>query len=146
MCGFKPQLSALSIISGSRGPDGFPLRNSSCGITWKSALCLCFSKGKLESFVREAAVVTVMLREPQCSRSPTNGAVQFRGAQAAVLQGPAEVRLAYPFVVERLPDDPGNYWRELGLAGDNLIANYVVNFVEAGRLTARMRIALAQVR
>jgi hypothetical protein len=74
-----------------------------------------FFEGKLESFVREAAVVTVVLREPQCSRSPANGAVRFRGAQAAVLQGPADVRLAYPFVVERLPDDPGNYWRDLGL-------------------------------
>ncbi|MCL4180486.1 MAG: hypothetical protein KJ072_22415 [Verrucomicrobia bacterium] len=72
-----------------------------------------FFEGKLESFIREAAIVSVQLGDPRCPRSPANGTVHFRGRCAAVLQGPAQVQLAYPFSVEKLPSDSDNYWEDL---------------------------------
>ena len=45
--------------------------------------------------------------------STADGLVQFRGTAAVVLQGPATVRLSFPFRVEPLPTDPVNYWEDL---------------------------------
>jgi hypothetical protein len=44
---------------------------------------------------------------------PAEGIVYFRGRTAVILKGPATVQLASPYFVERLPQDPDNYWRDL---------------------------------
>jgi hypothetical protein len=90
-----------------------------------------FFEGKLESFIREAAIVTDQLGNPRCPRSPANGTVHFRGGCAAVLQGPAQVQLAYPFSVEKLPSDSDNYWEDLRRP----MAQFAFSFAEdsAGR-------------
>jgi len=46
-------------------------------------------------------------------RSTADGLVQFRGTAAVVVQGPATVRLSFPFRVEPLPTDSVNYWEDL---------------------------------
>ena len=73
-----------------------------------------FFEGRLEAFERRIGVVDVILSGPvRRGASATDGQTAFRGATAVVLSGPARVRLAYPFVVERLPADEANYWRDL---------------------------------
>lgn len=73
-----------------------------------------FFEGRLEAFERRIGVVDVILAAPvNRDGSVPDGATAFRSTTAVVLPGPARVRLAYPFVVERLPADEGNYWRDL---------------------------------
>ena len=55
-----------------------------------------------------------------CGSTPRRGRkrqpmelVYFRAKTAVILRGLAVVELAFPFQVERLPSDPGNYWRDL---------------------------------
>lgn len=70
-------------------------------------------EGRLQRFERRIGVVWVWLQAPSSPEPGANGLVHFRGESAVVLRGPAVVELAFPFQVERLPVDPGNYWRDL---------------------------------
>ncbi len=73
-----------------------------------------YFEGRLEAFERRIGVVDVILSAPTGrSASASEGMTAFRGTTAVVLPGPARVRLAFPFVVERLPADDENYWRDL---------------------------------
>jgi hypothetical protein len=72
-----------------------------------------YFEGKLHQFVREIGVVHVDLEAPASQEHCAEGIVCFRGTTAAVLRGPATVRLAHPFRVERLPADPESYWADL---------------------------------
>ena len=75
-----------------------------------------YFEGRLQDFVREIGVVHVHLESPVSAEPLAEGVVCFRGTQAVVLRGPASVRLAYPFHVEKLPPDDANYWRDLQFA------------------------------
>ena len=70
-------------------------------------------EGRLESFVRRIGVVQVTLAAPAGEPRSSDGIVRFRGRTAVIVAAPALVELAFPFVVERLPADTGNYWRDL---------------------------------
>lgn len=72
-----------------------------------------YFEGRLEAFKRRIGVVEVLLAAPRSVDASAEGIVLFRGAPAVVLRGPALVRLAFPFRVERLPSDEDNYWRDL---------------------------------
>ena len=72
-----------------------------------------FLEGQLVEFERQIAVVWVRLAAPLWPASAPEGLTFFRGQAAVILRGPAVVELAFPFHVERLPNDPDNYWRDL---------------------------------
>jgi len=72
-----------------------------------------YFEGRLEAFERRIGVVEVLLTAPLSVEASTEGIISFRGAAAVVLRGPAVVRLAFPFRVERLPLGDNNYWRDL---------------------------------
>lgn len=72
-----------------------------------------FFEGRLWQFDRRIGVVFVTLDALDIPVSTADGLVQFRGTAAVVLQGPATVRLSFPFRVEPLPTDPVNYWEDL---------------------------------
>lgn len=72
-----------------------------------------FFEGRLRQFVRRIGVVFVTLDALDTPESTADGLVLFRGRAAVVLQGPATVRLTFPFRVEPLPTDPANYWEDL---------------------------------
>lgn len=73
-----------------------------------------YVEGRLEAFERRIGVVDVILSAPTGrGASVSEGITAFRGTTAVVLLGPARVRLAFPFVIERLPADDENYWRDL---------------------------------
>jgi hypothetical protein len=72
-----------------------------------------YFEGRLQHFVRQIGVVHVFLEPPASAESLADGLVYFRGATAVILRGPAVVKLAYPFHVEKLPADEDNYWRDL---------------------------------
>ena len=72
-----------------------------------------FVERRLRQFDRRIGVVFVTLDALDIPESTADGLVQFRGAAAVVLRGPATVRLAFPFRVEPLPTDPANYWEDL---------------------------------
>ena len=72
-----------------------------------------YFEGRLESFVRRIGVVEVTLAAPAGEPRSPDGIVRFRGRSAVIVAGPALVELAYPFVVEKLPADEANYWRDL---------------------------------
>jgi hypothetical protein len=74
-----------------------------------------FFEGRLRQFERQIGVVCVHLDAPTTAERATEGVVCFRGQAAILLRGPAVVELAFPFHVERLPDDPNNYWLDLRL-------------------------------
>ena len=74
-----------------------------------------FFEGRCEAYRRHIGVVEVTLGALFSPARPANGIVAFRGRSAVVLPGPALVRLAVPFVVERLPADEANYRRDLRL-------------------------------
>ncbi len=76
-----------------------------------------FFEGCLRQFERRIGVVTVRLDAPALVDAAGEGAVFFRRRMAVVLRGPALVELASPFCVERLPEDTGNYWRDLRMPG-----------------------------
>ena len=75
-----------------------------------------YFEGRLQHFVREIGVVHVHLELPASAEPLAEGVVCFRGTQAVILRGPAIVKLAYPFHVEKLPPDDANYWRDLQFA------------------------------
>lgn len=70
-------------------------------------------EGRLQHFVRRIAVVEVALGAPRLSECTADGLVYFRGRQAVIIRGPLTAELAYPFLVERLPSDPDNYWSDI---------------------------------
>lgn len=72
-----------------------------------------YFEGRLESFERRIGVIDVTLAVPTDHGSATQGIMAFRGTAAVVLPGPARVRLAFPFQIEKLPADEANYWRDL---------------------------------
>jgi hypothetical protein len=74
-----------------------------------------FFEGRLQRFERQIGVVFVGLESPVAPGSATDGTAYFRGRAAVIVHGPAVVELAFPFQVERLPPDAGNYWRDLRL-------------------------------
>jgi hypothetical protein len=72
-----------------------------------------FFEGRLQHFERQIGVVFVRLDAPASVAASSEGTVFFRGHAAVILRGPAVLELAFPFHVERLPEDPDNYWRDL---------------------------------
>lgn len=72
-----------------------------------------YFEGMLRSFERRVGVVLVVLEAPSPRALAPEGWVVLRGESAVIMHGPAVVELASPFRVERLPLDPGNYWRDL---------------------------------
>jgi len=75
-----------------------------------------FFEGRLQGFVREIGVVWVHLDSLAAAESSAQGIFCFRGQTAVMLRGPAVVRLAHPFHVEKLPADEINYWEDLRCA------------------------------
>ena len=71
-----------------------------------------YFEGRLREFSRRIGVVDARLDSPTIVNEPVEGAVGFRGSTAVILAGPAIVRLAFPFKVEKLPTDPANYWED----------------------------------
>jgi hypothetical protein len=72
-----------------------------------------FFEGRLVDFQRQIGVVYAWL-EPLClSDDPAEGIMHFLGKTAVILKAPAAVRLAVPHFLEKLPQDPDNYWRDL---------------------------------
>ncbi|MCP5524076.1 MAG: hypothetical protein H7A46_21270 [Verrucomicrobiales bacterium] len=71
-----------------------------------------YFEGLLEGHVRRIGIVDVVLGEPPATDDCADGITAFRGSTAVILPGPAIVRLAYPFVIEPIPGDPINYWRD----------------------------------
>jgi hypothetical protein len=57
--------------------------------------------------------VVVRIESLHPSDKASEGTVLFRGRTAVILHGPALVELAFPFVVEKLPQHPDNYWHDL---------------------------------
>ncbi len=72
-----------------------------------------YFEGQLRQFVRRIGVVEVTLYAPIATQASVEGMVYFRDQQAVILRGPAVVRLAYPFTVEKIPAHPDNYWQDL---------------------------------
>ena len=72
-----------------------------------------FFEGRLLEFERQIGVVFVRLDAPALATDSPDGTVFFRGKAAVILRGPAALELAFPFHVEKLPNDPDNYWRDL---------------------------------
>jgi len=72
-----------------------------------------FFEGLLKEFERRIGVVTAFLDKTTDHHQSAEGIVHFRGTTAAILRGPALVRLAAPFHVERLPANPSGYWGDL---------------------------------
>ncbi len=72
-----------------------------------------YFEGNLQRFVREIGVVFVCIDSPASPDTAADGLMLFRGKTAALLRGPAVVELASPFLVEKLPSDSLNYWRDL---------------------------------
>ena len=72
-----------------------------------------FFEGRLRQFDRRIGVVFVTLDALDLAVPTADGVIQFRGTAAVVLQGPATLRLSFPFRVEPLPIDPANYWEDL---------------------------------
>ncbi len=71
-----------------------------------------FFEGRLSKFERRIGVVLAWLEAPP-GPPAAEGLTCFRGTLAVILQGPALIRLAFPFRVEPLPIDPINYWEDL---------------------------------
>lgn len=74
-----------------------------------------YFEGRLRQFVREVGVVHVELDSPASADESVEGFTYFRGATAVILRGPAIVKLAFPFQVEKLPCEADNYWEDLRL-------------------------------
>jgi hypothetical protein len=72
-----------------------------------------YFEGKLLRHWRRIAVVYALLEAPTLAERAPEGTAPFRGRMAVILSGPALVQLAFPFAVEKLPADSGNYWRDL---------------------------------
>ncbi|MCP5528156.1 MAG: hypothetical protein H7A47_15295 [Verrucomicrobiales bacterium] len=76
-----------------------------------------YFEGLLEGHVRRIGIVDVVLAEPPTTDDCADGITAFRGRTAVILPGPAIVRLAYPFVIEPIPEVSINYWRDLTRPG-----------------------------
>jgi hypothetical protein len=76
-----------------------------------------FFEGRLQRFERQISVVFVGLESPAAPKRATEGTVYFRGTTAVILHGPAVVELTFPFLVEKVPPDSDNYWRDLRFPG-----------------------------
>lgn len=74
-----------------------------------------FFEGNLKWFRRQIGVVFVCLDTPNFTDGAGDGLLPFRGKLAGIIKAPAIVELDSPFFVERLPQDPDNYWRDLRL-------------------------------
>ena len=72
-----------------------------------------FFEGRLRRHQRQIGVVRVWLDALDSVETASDGSVYFRGKTAVILRGPAIVKLAFPFQVERLPADALNYWNDL---------------------------------
>ena len=72
-----------------------------------------YLEGRLEEFQRRIGLVYVRLGPPISRTITPDGIVVFRGMKAVILKGPANVKLAYPHFVERIPEDSENYWIDL---------------------------------
>lgn len=90
-----------------------PVRNFLLPDNTAAAGLPVFFEGCLLHHERHIGLVSVVLGTPNDSYRSAEGVVLFRGSTAVVVRGPALVRMAYPFVVERLPQDSDNYWRDL---------------------------------
>ncbi len=73
-----------------------------------------FIEGKLLTFQRDVAIVSVVLERLAFDGETANGRVLLRGRQAVILQGPARVQLASDHFIEKLPTDFRFYWSHLG--------------------------------
>ena len=74
-----------------------------------------YVEGRLREFNRQIGVVYVDLEMPALAMKSAQGTVSFRGNIAVILRGPAVVKLAFPFQIEKLPADDPNYWRDMRL-------------------------------
>ena len=72
-----------------------------------------YFEGRLQQFTRQIGVVYVVLDAPGLPEPSAEGIIFYRGSSVVVLRGPATVKLAYPFQVEKLPEDAANYWKDL---------------------------------
>src|SRR5437867_10873109 len=72
-----------------------------------------YFEGRLWMFARQIGVVHALLGPPVNPDKSVDGIICFRGNTAVILRGPATVELAFPFKIERLPRDGGNYWNDL---------------------------------
>ena len=72
-----------------------------------------YFEGVLLEVTRQIGVVHVRLGPPRARGRSAEGYVRFRERIAVILRGPAVVRLAIPFHVERLPASMQNYWLDL---------------------------------
>ena len=76
-----------------------------------------YFEGRLQCYERQIGVVFVGLESPSSPKSRPEGTVVFRGQRAVIIKGPAVVELGFPFQVEKLPPDAGNYLRDLRVPG-----------------------------
>lgn len=88
-----------------------------------------YFEGVLLEHMRRIGVVHVRLGSPGDPRTSAEGCVQFRGKVAVIVRGPAIVRLAIPFHVERVPGCGQNYWQDLRPPQ----AQFVLSFVDRER-------------
>ena len=72
-----------------------------------------YFEGNLKQFRREIGVVHVELEPPVSTTESVEGSTYFRGVTAVIMRGPAIVRLAYPFRVEKLPRGADDYWEDI---------------------------------
>ena len=72
-----------------------------------------YLEGRLQEFQRRIGPVYVRLGPPISRTITPDGIIMFRGMKAVILKGPANVKLAYPHFIERIPEDSENYWIDL---------------------------------
>ena len=94
-------------------PDFIPVRNLILPDNTRPDGLPVFFEGRLLQFERRIGVVFVALADPSCEVEASDGILLVRGATAVILRGPAMVRLAAPFRIERLPRGADNYWHDL---------------------------------
>jgi hypothetical protein len=80
-----------------------------------------FFEGRLLAFQRRIGVVFAALDAPAFPGRVADGIISFRGNMAVVLRGPATVRLAFPFRVEPVPVETGNYWEDVRTPGAQFV-------------------------
>ena len=95
--------------------DLMPIRALILPDNSKSDGLLVLFEGNLKGFRRQIGVVVVCLDTPKLKDTVGDGLVPFRGKLAVAVRGPATVELDFPFLIEKLPTDSENYWRDLRL-------------------------------
>lgn len=78
-------------------------------------------EGRLLDYVRRIGVVHVRLDGLDSEDYGKEGVVNFRGAVATLLRGPALVELAYPFYAEAIPANASNYFADRKSGGCQLL-------------------------